>query len=87
MKLGRFLIALVLIMGFFITFGKRGLIDSYTMKERLNILKEANRQLVLQNNAHKKNIILLKNDLSYIEMIARNELGMVKKGDIVYIPQ
>jgi cell division protein FtsB len=71
-------------MGFFITFGKRGLIDSYTMKERLNILKEANQQLVLQNNAHKKNIILLKDDLSYIEMVARNELGMVKKGDIVY---
>lgn len=60
------------------------MVDSYAMKERLNVLKESNQQLVLQNNALKKNIILLRNDLSYIEMVARNELGMVRKGDIVY---
>ena len=32
----------------------------------------------------KKRILLLRNDVNYIEAIARNELGMVKKGDIVY---
>jgi cell division protein FtsB len=32
----------------------------------------------------KKKIILLRNDINYIEMTARNELGMVKQGDIVY---
>jgi cell division protein FtsB len=84
MKLGKCLIAFVLFIGFFITFGKRGLIDSYTMKERVHALREYNQQLVLQNNALKEDILLLRNDLPYVETIARNELGMVRKGDIVY---
>jgi cell division protein FtsB len=32
----------------------------------------------------KKNILLLRDNMPYIEMTARNDLGMVKKGDLVY---
>jgi cell division protein FtsB len=28
--------------------------------------------------------VLLRSDLQYIEMVARNEIGMVRKGDLVY---
>jgi cell division protein FtsB len=38
----------------------------------------------MENNELKKKILLLRSDFNYMEMIARNELGMVKKGDIVY---
>lgn len=84
MKVGRYLIVFVLIMAALITFGDRGLIDNYRMKEKLVALRKANLDMTLENIALKKNILLLRNDPSYIEMLARNELGMVKKGDLVY---
>ncbi len=84
MKVGRYLIAFVLLIGVLITFGDRGLIDNYRMKGKLMALKKINHETTLENIALKKNITLLRNDPSYIEMMARNELGMVKKGDLVY---
>ncbi len=84
MKIGRYLIAVVLLMGTLITFGDRGLIDNYRMKEKLMAIKKINHDTILENIALKKNITFLREDLSYIEMTARNELGMVKKGDLVY---
>ena len=84
MKVGRYLIAFVLLMGTLITFGDRGLIDNFRMKEKLMTLRKINHGTILENIALRKNITFLREDLSYIEMMARNELGMVKKGDLVY---
>jgi|OpeIllAssembly_1097287.scaffolds.fasta_scaffold492209_2 cell division protein FtsB len=84
MKVGRYLIVFVLLMGALITFGDRGLIDNYRLKEKLMTLKKINHGTILENIALKKNITFLREDLSYIEMMARNDLGMVKKGDLVY---
>jgi cell division protein FtsB len=84
MKVGRYLIVFVLLMGTLITFGDRGLIDNYRLKEKLMTMKKINHGTILENIALRKNIMLLRNDPSYIEMMARNELGMVKKGDLVY---
>ncbi|HQL97176.1 MAG TPA: septum formation initiator family protein [Smithella sp.] len=78
------LIIFLLLMSLLITFGNRGLVDNYLMSKRLAELKSQNSAITAENNALKKKIILLRNDINYIEMIARNELGMVKKGDIVY---
>lgn len=84
MKVGRYLIIFVLLMGGLITFGDRGLIDNYRMREKMMALKKINHEMTLENSALKKNISLLREDFSYVEMIARSELGMVKKGDLVY---
>jgi cell division protein FtsB len=84
MKVGKYLVGFVVFMGILITFGNRGLVDSYTMKERLEALKAASREIAEQNRQLKKTIILLRNDLTYVEMVARNELGMVNEGDLVY---
>jgi cell division protein FtsB len=54
------------------------------MNQKMMALKKINHELTLENIALKKNISLLREDLSYIEMLARSELGMVKKGDLVY---
>jgi cell division protein FtsB len=81
---GRLLILFLLLMSLLITFGNRGVVDNYLMSKRLSKLKLQNREITIENNELKKKIALLRNDISYIEMIARNELGMVKKGDIVY---
>jgi cell division protein FtsB len=84
MKVGKYLIGFVVFMGILITFGNRGLVDSYTMKERLGAFKTANQEIAEQNKQLKKTILLLRSDLTYMEMVARNELGMVKEGDLVY---
>ncbi|MDD5775957.1 MAG: septum formation initiator family protein, partial [Candidatus Omnitrophica bacterium] len=65
-------------------FGNRGLVDNYMMHERLEALKKTNLDIDRENKELKKTIVLLRSKLPYIEMVARNELGMVKKGDLVY---
>ncbi|MEA1935290.1 MAG: septum formation initiator family protein [Thermodesulfobacteriota bacterium] len=84
MKVGRYLIVFVLLMGLLITFGDKGLVDNYMIKEKLAALRNANGQMTHKNKELKKKIVLLRNDLRYIEMVARSEIGMVKKGDIIY---
>jgi len=54
------------------------------MSKRLTQLKSQTNDITIENDELKKRILLLRNDVNYIETIARNELGMVKKGDIVY---
>lgn len=84
MKLGRYLVVFLFLMALLIIFGNRGFVDNYLMSKRLTQLKLVNDSVAAENNELKKKIVLLSNDLVYIETIARNELGMVKKGDIVY---
>ena len=47
-------------------------------------LKKTNHDIVLENKELNRKVTLLKSDLEYIERAARNELGMVRKGDLVY---
>ena len=84
MKIGRYLVAFLLLMALLITFGNRGFVDNYLMSKRIDQLKLQNRIIAAESDELKMKILLLRGDLTYIESIARNELGMVKKGDIVY---
>lgn len=84
MKVGRYLVVFIFVMSMLITFGKRGLVDNYAMKERLMALKKSNQDICLENKELSRKVILLRGDLQYIEMLARNELGMVRKGDLIY---
>ncbi|OQA02467.1 MAG: cell division protein FtsB [Planctomycetes bacterium ADurb.Bin401] len=84
MKVGRYLVVFLFLMALLITFGNRGVVDNYLMSKRLAELKLLNSGVLAENNDLKKKIVLLRSDLAYIEALARDELGMVKKGDIVY---
>ena len=84
MKIGRYLIVFLFLMALLITFGNRGVVDNYLMGKRLSQLKTGNEDLQKQNKELEGKILLLRSDLAYIESIARNELGMVKEGDVVY---
>lgn len=84
MKIGRYLAFFLFLMVLWITFGNRGFIDNYLMAKKLAQLKMLNEEVAAENNDLKKKIMLLRSDLGYIETIARSELGMVKKGDVVY---
>ena len=72
---------------FFIIFSENGLTD-------LNILKKEKTELILENQRiAEKNQTLsieidrLKNDPDYIENVARRELGMIGKDEIILKPQ
>jgi len=84
MKVGRYLVVFIFLMSMLIAFGKRGLIDNYSMKERLMALKKSNQDISLENRELSKKAMLLRSDLQYMETVARNELGMVRKGDLIY---
>jgi cell division protein FtsB len=84
MKIGRYLVVFLFLMTLLITFGNRGIVDNYLMGKRLSHLNKENNILENQNKELGKKILLLRSDPAYIESIARNELGMVKEGDVVY---
>lgn len=84
MKVGRYVAGFLFLMTLLITFGNRGLVDNYFMNKKLVQLKVVNNSVAAENSDLKKKIVLLRSDLVYIESTARNELGMVKKGEIVY---
>lgn len=84
MKIGRYLAAFVFLMMLLITFGNRGVVDNYFIAKRLSQVKAENTALIAQNKELAGKIHLLRTDPAYIEAIARNELGMVKPGDVVY---
>jgi cell division protein FtsB len=84
MKIGRYVLALALLIGALIVFGNRGLVDNYVSRERLQSLKKVNQEIDRENRELKKTAHLLRTDLAYIEMVARNDLEMVKKRDLVY---
>lgn len=84
MKIGRYLVVFLFLMALLITFGNRGIVDNYLMSKRLAQLKSQNGMIAAESDELKGKILLLRSDLTYIESIARNELGMVKKGDVVY---
>ncbi|MBN1474944.1 MAG: septum formation initiator family protein [Syntrophaceae bacterium] len=84
MKIGRYLIIFLLVMALLITFGNRGLVDSYFMSKKLSELESLNKENAAENKELKKKIALLRDNVGYLEYMARSELGMVKEGDIVY---
>ncbi|HOD98184.1 MAG TPA: septum formation initiator family protein, partial [Syntrophales bacterium] len=59
-------------------FSNRGLIDNYVMREQLESLKRANQEIDNENRELRKVVYCLRTDLHYIEMVARNDLEMVK---------
>lgn len=84
MKIGWYVGSFLFLMAVLITFGNRGLIDNYFLGKKLSQVNTENEILEHQNSELKKKILLLRSDSAYIESIARDELGMVKTGDVVY---
>ena len=84
MKVGMYLAIIALLVGLLVTFGERGLIDNFQMEERLLSLKKVNNDLAKENGELKRSNSLLRDNLAYIEMVAKSELGMVKKGTVVF---
>jgi cell division protein FtsB len=84
MKVGKVLLLFLILMGSVILFGNRGILDNYRLDQKLLDIQKSNGEFVVKNDALKKEILLLRNDMRYIEKVARDELGMVRRNDRVY---
>ena len=68
----------------FAIFGSRGLIQIYKLKEEGTRVQISNARLQEENKKLAEQIKRLRNNKEEVEKIAREELGLVKKGEIVY---
>jgi len=80
----RIFIALLLIIALFAVLGDKGLIDLYRVRGELDGIQTYNRALEKENREIEKEIALLKGDRRYIEHIAKKELGMIRKNEVIY---
>lgn len=66
-------------------YGDKGILHAYRLKMDLMRVNEDNERLKKENGALLLEIEALRNDKRYIEKIAREELGMAKKGEVVFV--
>ena len=71
----------------FIIFGEHGYIDLNILKNERDQLLESNNQIREKNVSLSIEIDRLENDPSYIENVARHELGMVGKDELILKPR
>ncbi|MBI3754908.1 MAG: septum formation initiator family protein, partial [Deltaproteobacteria bacterium] len=65
-------------------FGDRGLVRVYKLSKERDSIKNYNEKIQAENSSMRNEIERLKADDKYIEMIARKELGMIGKNEVVY---
>jgi cell division protein FtsB len=68
----------------FAVFGGRGLMQIYQLKEESKRVQGTNARLQEENRKLTEKINRLRNSKEEVEKVARDELGLVKKGEIVY---
>jgi cell division protein FtsB len=68
-----------------IVFGDNGLVEMHRLREKEQLMVQQNEILARENVSLYRTIGRLKNDPAFIESVARNELGMIGKDDIVVI--
>ena len=78
------ILLIVSVMIFFTVFGDKGLLQVYRLKRELKEIERVNRELQQENERLRAEINNLRTNKKYIEELARRELGLVKKGEIVY---
>jgi cell division protein FtsB len=65
-------------------FSERGLLKVISLKSELKEMEAFNESIHLENEESKEYIYLLNEDTRYIEQLAREELGLLKEGELVY---
>ena len=73
----------VLLLLMFIVFGENGLADLNRLKVERDSLLEKNAELIQQNLLLCREIERLKTDPEYVKSLARKELGMIGKDEVV----
>lgn len=69
---------------FFIIFGENGLADLHLLKIERDVLLKQNAELAKKNLDLYREIERLKSDPKYLESVARKELGVVRKDELIF---
>ena len=81
-------IALGLVLVFAIVdgvFGERGLIANVDVRQRIRVQQASIDEMTARNNAITEDIRRLREDPSAVEELAREELGLIKDGELLII--
>ncbi len=76
-------ICLLMILSFTV-FGERGLLRIYEMKREMRTIKQKSVQLEQENKRLSLSIEGLRSDRGQLERIARKELGLVRRNEVIY---
>ena len=68
----------------FIIFGDKGLADLHLLQKERDVLIEENRKLEQENLSLYSEIDRLKHDPEFVENIARQELGVIGKEEVIF---
>jgi cell division protein FtsB len=82
-----FFILLLMAMFIYTTFSRHGYSGLALLKQEQGKLVQKNERLSRENLAIRIEIDRLKHDLGYIESIARQEFGMIRKDEIILKPK
>ncbi|MCL1123983.1 cell division protein FtsB [Shewanella surugensis] len=75
---------LLLILQYRLWFGGNSLSESYQLQDQIQAQQDSNAKLIARNQILREEINDLRSGTEAIEERARNELGMVKKGETFY---
>ncbi|OQY11727.1 MAG: hypothetical protein B6I30_06215 [Desulfobacteraceae bacterium 4572_187] len=67
----------------FTLFGENGFVDLNRLKAERDTIIKKNTELIQENLSLSREIERLKNDPEYVENVARKELGVIGKGEVV----
>ena len=76
--------ALIVLLALITVVGERGVLYLSRLRGEKNRLDEQNFRLQKENEALRQRIYRIRNDNAYLEKIAREELNVVRPGEIVY---
>jgi len=79
-----FIILAIFSLLLFIIFGENGLADLHLLKIERDNLSKQNAELAKQNLDLYREIVRLKSDPKYLESVARKELGVVGKDELIF---
>lgn len=78
------LVAVLAVVAGFAVFGDKGLIDVWRLTNERDGIRTQNRALAKENRRLEAEIARLKTDRRFVTHIARKELGMIGKNEVIY---
>ena len=79
-----FVIAVLFSLLLFIMFGANGVVDLHVLKVKRDNLLKRNAVLSQENLSLYREIERLRNDPKYVENVARQELGLIGKDEVIF---
>ncbi|MES9855153.1 MAG: cell division protein FtsB [Sedimenticola sp.] len=78
------LLLIILVLQYRLWVGEGSLAEVHSLKKDISLQKEELKQMRLRNRALQAEVADLKKGLEAIEERARNELGMIREGEVFY---